>query len=158
MLASVISTVASARDTERAMSRENVEVVRGVYAATNRGDRERALGFAHPEIVIDATRRVFNPTTYVGMEGLGRMLADMDEVWEEFRTEPLEFIDAGDRVVVVGDRVVVVGHLVGNGKASGVEVRQPIAGIWTVRDGRIVRAELGYTDRREALEAAGLRE
>jgi ketosteroid isomerase-like protein len=151
MLASVISTVASARDTERAMSRENVEVVRGVYAATNRGDRERALGFAHPEIVIDATRRVFNPTTYVGMEGLGRMLADMDEVWEEFRTEPLEFIDAGDRVVVVG-------HLVGNGKASGVEVRQPIAGIWTVRDGRIVRAELGYTDRREALEAAGLRE
>ena len=120
------------------MSQENVEVVRGVYAATNRGDRERALGFAHPEIVIDATRRVFNPTTYVGMEGLRRMLADMDEVWEEFRTEPLEFIDAGDRVVVVG-------HLVGKGKASGVEVRQPIARIWTVRDGRIVRAELGYT-------------
>jgi hypothetical protein len=69
MLASVISTVASARDTERAMSQENVEVVRGVYAATNRGDRERALGFTHPEIVIDATRRVFNPTTYVGMGG-----------------------------------------------------------------------------------------
>jgi ketosteroid isomerase-like protein len=53
------------------------------------------------------------------------------------------------------DRVVVIGRLIGTGKESGVEVEQPDARIWTVRDGRIVRGELNYTDRREALEAAG---
>jgi hypothetical protein len=82
-----------------------------------------ALGRAHPEIVIDATRRVINPTTSVGIEGLRRMLADMEEIWEEFRVEPLEFVDCGDRVVVIS-------RLVGKGKTSGVEVEQPIAGIW----------------------------
>ena len=133
------------------MSQENVEVVRSVYTAWNRGDREKALGFAHPEIVIDATRRVFNPTSYVGIQGARRLFADMDEIWERFRTELDELLD-------VDDRVVVIGRLIGTGKASGVEVEQPIAGIWTVRDGRIVRAELNYTDRREALEAAGLRD
>ena len=133
------------------MSQENVEIVRSVYEAANRGDREHALGFLHPEIVIDATRRVINPTTYVGMDGAQQLFTDMDEVWEEFRLEQIELIDAGSRVVVIG-------RLVGKGKASGVEVEQPIAGIWNVRGGRVVRVELGYTDRREALEAAGLSE
>jgi ketosteroid isomerase-like protein len=133
------------------MSQQNVEIVRGVFAAANRGDRETAFGFADPAIVVDATRRVFNPMTYVGIEGLGRMAAEMDEVWEAFRLEPIDFIDAGDRVVVIG-------RLVGKGKASGAEVGQPIAGVWSVRDGRIVRIEVGYTDRREALAAAGLSE
>ena len=133
------------------MSQENVEVVRSVYTAWNRGDRETALGFAHPEIVIDASRRAFNPTTYVGKEGARRLFADMDEVWEQFHTELDELIDATDRVVVIG-------RLIGKGRASGVEVEQPIAGVCTVRDGRIVRVELNYTDRRKALKAAGLSE
>jgi hypothetical protein len=30
--------------------------------------------------------------------------------------------------------------------------------VFTVKDGRVVRWELGYTERREALEAAGLSE
>jgi hypothetical protein len=133
------------------MSQENVDIVRSVFSALNRGDLETGLGFADPEIVVDATRRVFNPTTYTGVEGLRQMQADLDEVWEEFRFERFELIDAGDRVVVIG-------HLRGKGKSSGVEVEQPIAGIWTVRDGRVVRIEIGYTDPREALEAAGLEE
>jgi hypothetical protein len=79
------------------MSQENVEIVKASVEAWNAADMD-ALGRAHPEIVIDATRRVINPTTYVGIEGLRRMLADMEEIWEEFRVEPLELIDCGDRV------------------------------------------------------------
>ena len=133
------------------MSQENVDLVRDVYAAWASGDREKALEFLDPKLTIDATRRVLNPDTYVGIEGLGRMLAETNDVWEEFRFEPLEFIDAGDRVVVIG-------RLFGKGRGSGIEVDQPIAGIWTVRDGRVVRWEVGYTDRAEALEAVGLSE
>ena len=133
------------------MSQENVGVIRSAFAAVNRGDRETAIGFLHPEVVIDATRSVFNPTSYVGMQGIRQWMADTDEVWQRFGLEVSELIDAGDKVVVIG-------RLVGRGKASGVEVEQPIAGIWNVRDGRVVRVELGYTDRSEALRAAGLSE
>jgi ketosteroid isomerase-like protein len=133
------------------MSQENVEIVQSIYAALSRGDREAPLRFFDPSIVVDASRRVFNPTTYVGMEGLRQMAVDSDEVWDEFHLEPLEFIEAGNSIVVIG-------RLVGKGKGSGVEVEQPIAGIWTLRDARVVRWEIGYTDRAKALEAVGLSE
>jgi ketosteroid isomerase-like protein len=143
------------------MSQENIEVVRAAYEAagamhwdlesSDRNERTRALGLVHPEIVVDATRNVFNPATYIGIEGLRQWQVDTQEVWEEVRTEGLEFMDAGDRVVVVG-------RLVGTGKGSGVEVEQPIAQIVTVSDGRVVRMEIGYANRQEALEAVGLSE
>jgi uncharacterized protein len=133
------------------MSQENVELVRNAYMANNKGDREAALRSADPDIVIDATRRLLNPTTYVGIDDARQWFADMDEVWERFGLEVDELIDAGDRVVALG-------RLTGKGKASGVEVEQPIADVWTVRDSRIVRGEIGYTSRQEALEAAGLSE
>jgi ketosteroid isomerase-like protein len=126
------------------MSQENVEVVRKLFAAWNKGDRAEALELVDPDIVIDATRRVFNPTAYEGMEGVQRMLSDLDDIWDRFRAEPsMEFIDAGERVVVVG-------RMRAKGKGSGVEV-------WTFRDGKIVR-QTTFQTMAEALEAAGLRE
>ena len=79
--------------------------MRTVLAAWNSHQQERVLSLLHPDIVFDATRRVVNPKTYVGMDGMRRMIGDRDEIWEEFRTEPDEFIDAGSRVVVVGSWV-----------------------------------------------------
>ena len=131
------------------MCQENVEIVKAVFEALNGGDREKAIGLADPEIVLDATRSVFNPKTYVGRDGLRQWLADTDDVWEGMHTEQNEFIDAGDRVVVIG-------RLVGKGKGSGVEIGQPNATILTIRDGLVIRSETGYTDRREALKAVGL--
>jgi uncharacterized protein len=133
------------------MSQENVEVVRSVLAAWSTHREQSALGLLDPEIVFDATRRKVNPKIYVGMEGLRVMLADRDEVWDEFHTEPNEFIDAGDRIVVVG-------RWIGKGKGSGIEVEQPTAHVFTLSNGRVVRWEFGHSDRREALEAVGLSE
>jgi ketosteroid isomerase-like protein len=143
------------------MSQENVEIVRHAYEAwealrwdleaSDRVELERALDLIDPDIVVDATRNVFNPATYVGTKGLRQMQADTAEVWEEVRTEGLAFLDAGDRVVVLG-------RLVGKGKGSGLEVEQPLAQIITVQDGRVVRWEIGYANRHDALEAAGVSE
>ena len=80
------------------------------------------------------------------------MLSDLDDGLGTIRPgAPMEFIDAGERVVVVG-------RMHARGKGSGVEVDRSFASIWTIRGGRVVRWELGYDDRRAALEAAGLRE
>ena len=134
------------------MSQENVEIVRTTLDAFAAGDRDRMLASIDPEVVIDGSRRVLNPATYVGVDGVRQMLADMDETWEDLRIEQREFIDAGDRVAVIG-------RLMGKGKGSGVEVERPVNGqVWTVRNGRIVRFEFGFTDRDATLEAVGLRE
>jgi ketosteroid isomerase-like protein len=132
------------------MSQENVEMVRRGYEAVNRGDVEGILARMAPQIRYDLSERVFNPAVYEGHDGVRRMIEDMGEVWDDFHLEPLEFIDAGDKVVV--------SHLVcGRGKGSGVEVRLPSTIVWTFRDGMAVEARM-YRERREALEAAGLAE
>jgi ketosteroid isomerase-like protein len=139
------------RDTERTMSEENVEIVRRLIEAWNSSEPGRVIDVLDPGVVFDATRRLVNPKTYTGVQGMRRMLADRDEVWEEFRMELDEVLDAGDRVVAVG-------RWVGKGRESGVEVQQPVAHVFTLDAGRVVRSELGFTDRAEALGAAGLRE
>jgi ketosteroid isomerase-like protein len=131
------------------MSQENVEIVRRMLAAAAAGQAERALEFFDPEVLVDATRFVINPGTYVGFDGLERWQADIDEVWDEFRLEPIEFVDAGDRIVVMS-------QLIGKGKGSGVEVtRTSSAQVATIRNGHIVRWEIGFTDRGEASKPPG---
>ena len=88
------------------MSEENVEIVGRVIDAWNRDEQEGITRFLDPDMVFDATRRLINPRTYAGMEGMRSMLADRYEVWEEFRTDIDEVLDAGDRVVVIGDWVI----------------------------------------------------
>ena len=61
-----------------------------------------------------------------------------------------EFIDAGDRVLVTE-------HHRGRGRGSGIEVDTRLYSVYTVCDGKVVRMDQ-FTDRPEALEAAGLRE
>jgi ketosteroid isomerase-like protein len=133
------------------MSQENVEIVRRLIEALNRNEQDRVSGILDPGVVIDATRRLFNPKTYTGMQGMRSMVADREEVWDEFRMEPDEVLDGGDRVVAVG-------RWVGKGKGSGIEVHRPVADVFTLHDGRVVQAEFGFADRAEAHEAAGLSE
>jgi len=70
--------------------------------------------------------------------------------WASYRTEIAELID-------VGERVVVLVRDYGKREADAPEVELRGAAIWTVRGGRIVRAE-SYADRAEALASVGLAE
>jgi ketosteroid isomerase-like protein len=83
-----------------------------------------------------------------GREGLQRWIATTREVWEEWRFEPEQFLDAGDRVVVLV-------RVVARGGSSGVNLDRETAHIWTIMDGRVTRCEV-YLDRSEALAVAGL--
>jgi ketosteroid isomerase-like protein len=136
------------------MSQENVEIVLEVMDLFNRPqgpDRDaELLARVVPDVVIDMTRRVFNPDTYEGHDGLRRLQGDVASVWQEFRIDPERVIDAGDRVVVIETR-----H--GRGIGSDVEVTQRSGVIWTLRDGLISRMEADL-DPEEALESAGLEE
>jgi ketosteroid isomerase-like protein len=70
--------------------------------------------------------------------------------WEDWSLEFEQMIDAGDKVLVIARES-------GRGKGSGVEVEQRAFAVFTLREGRIVHWK-GFVNRRQALEAAGLRE
>ena len=70
-----------------------------------------------------------------------------DEVWEEHRIEPQEFVDAGDRVVVLQREY--------QRSKSGTELVIDTATVVDLRDGRIVRIQ-GYMNPAEALKAVSL--
>lgn len=86
-----------------------------------------------------------------GLHGLRAGWLDWLAPWASYRTEIEEMIDLGDRVVsAICDY--------GRREPDAQEVALKSAVVWTVRDGRIVRAEFYAGGRAEALKAAGLAE
>ncbi len=69
---------------------------------------------------------------------------------DDIRFAPLRFWDSGDKVVVAL-------RVTAKGKETGIPVEQHLAQVWTMRDGKAVRAQT-YPTQAEALEAAGLRD
>ena len=131
------------------MSQENVEIVRAALETTSIRDADGIIERLDPEVRFDLSERVFNPGIYEGHDGFRRFVQEIDEVWEDFRIEPLEFIDAGE------DKVVVSYLVRGRGKASGVDVELPSTSVYTLRRGKLIEARM-YREHRDALEAAGL--
>ena len=129
------------------MSQENVEVVRRALTAR----RSEFADLLDPAVRLDLSERVFNPAVYEGYEGVMRWRADVGDVWDSYRSEPEEFFD-GDEVVVVFTRER------GRAKGSGIEVNQhPTALLCRLRSGRVSEIRL-YHGRERALRDAGLEE
>ncbi len=132
------------------MSQENVEVVKGLFGAVARGDMEAAIGYATEDGVIDASRRLLGWGSFVGHQGVRDYFAMLDDVWSDIRTEPEDFIAAGDAVVVPV-------RVVNTGRTSDIKVGARAAWVAEVRDGKVARMTV-YQSRAEALEAVGLSE
>src|SRR5215212_9460265 len=130
------------------MSTENVEVVRSMYDAHARGDYHASLSFMDREIEFSQPTGEPGAATYHGHEGVIQAFAQWLAPWDDYRVEVRGLTDLGDEVLADTRH-----H--GRGKASGVEVEQQIFQLWTLRNGRIVRARM-YYEEAEALEAARL--
>jgi ketosteroid isomerase-like protein len=132
------------------MSQENVEVVRRSFEAFQRGDYEAAMDALDPRIEYDLTHFP-DGQVYLGHDGVREAFRIWLGTWNDYRQELDELIDLGN------DDVLAVVREFGRGKASGIEVERPTAGVWTLRDGKAIRIRF-YPGKAEALEAAGLRE
>ena len=133
------------------MSKENVEVVRELYEAFNRGELDAYLWMLDPDFVWQGPQEISDLAgTYRGAEGVRRYLSELMEVFNDYRMVPEEFIDAG------GEQVLVLAREGGRGKGSGIAVQtNPTGHLWTIRDGRPARLE-SYWERTNALRAVGL--
>ena len=145
------------RDTARAMSEENVKLVRQGYDALNSGDLEMALAMFDPEVEVhlatddaDTVWGLDFQRSYHGIDGFLKFVATLYEALGEFRWEPTEYRDAGDQVVV---RI----RMTARGRGSGVDVVQDMTHVCDIRDGKLIRHET-FFDRAAALQAVGLSE
>src|SRR2546423_1022597 len=92
--------VGDRRGTGRAMSQENVEVVRRHMQAVLVGDYEAALADYDPEVEFDASVRP-EGHVYRGREGVAEAMRVWSGTWEDWKVEVKETIDAGDRVLML---------------------------------------------------------
>jgi ketosteroid isomerase-like protein len=134
------------------MSHENVEVVRACWETFGREGQEAMIrNFAHPQIKWRVRSDLPDAATYQGHDGLRRLFARFEEVFEEQGYEPQDFVDAGDSVVVPL-------RWWGRGRGSGVTATERFeTWVFTVRERSITKVE-EFATRAEALEAVGLRE
>jgi ketosteroid isomerase-like protein len=134
------------------MSQENVELVTAALETWNSrwrdGDPDTALDMLDPDVVFDFSGNVFNPRVLRGHDGYRQLMAEVAEVWDEVTFEVEELFPTDDGVLTF-----VVARL--RGRASGVAIEDRVAQLFTLRDGKITRMQ-AYSDREEALEAAGL--
>jgi ketosteroid isomerase-like protein len=131
------------------MSQENVEIAQEIFGSWERADFSSAeWADADIEFMLQSGA---DDAVHRGIEAMGQEWAEWLRAWDEFRVEAREFIDLGDDVLVL----VEFG---GRGKASGVPTEALLGGcLFSFRDRRVIRLTT-FTDRAEALEAAGLSE
>ena len=134
------------------MSQENVEVVRRFYRNWSTQDLAGVLDCADAEFQFDwsASQAPFGGI-YSGHEGFRRFWTEHNDVWEQFGLDIAEVVECEH------DRVITVTVVRGRGRGSGVKIEGTGAVLWTLLEGRVLRAKLFQT-KKEALEAVGLSE
>lgn len=112
-------------------ARPAVAVVQQVYAAFARGDLAAALDLFAPEVEIEQSREVPWGGHYGGHDGARVFFAALTSRLDS-KLALAGFVDAGEEIVATG-------RTQGRVRATGARYDVPIAHVWTVRDGRVVR-------------------
>src|SRR5215208_1199798 len=138
------------RDTGRAMSQENVEVVRRALAALDRRDVEAYLEVVSPQIELTTfASPLLGQGPITGHEGIRDYFRELWSFSEasEFQVEEIRAVEG---------RVLAFFVITATG-SQGIETSARVAGVYDLEHGKIRRAHI-FADRTEALEAVGLSE
>ena len=134
------------------MSQESVEVgepVRRLLAAFNKRDWGALSAELDPEVEY---MPVEEHAVYRGPEAVSQYTQRWLEAWDTFSLEAEEVESTSAE-----NRAFSAIRMRGTGKGSGVEIDERGFWVYELRGGRLYRIS-EYSDRAEALEAAGLRE
>lgn len=129
----------------------NLDTVKGLYTSFANGDIPAVLGALDAEAEWNEADNFpyADGNPYIGPDAvLNGVFMRLGGEWDGFAAVPAEFIDGGDRVVVLG-------RYGGRYKASGRAVDAQFAHVWWLADGKVTRFQQ-YTDTaqvRDALDA-----
>jgi ketosteroid isomerase-like protein len=128
----------------------NLELVRSIYTAWERGDYGSAE-WADPEIEFVRADGP-SPGSWTGLAGMAEGTRDWLSAWEDPRVEVDEYRELDD------ERVLALIRISGRGKRSGLELgqmRTRAAHLFHVRGGKVTRF-VDYLDRERAFADLGL--
>jgi ketosteroid isomerase-like protein len=132
------------------MSEENLDVVRRWWASFN-DEGMPSLDLCDEQIEVTNPPDFPVRGSYQGHEGVRQWRTDVFEIVDDARVEVEELFDAG------GETVVMFLRFQGTASHTRIKFDEPWAAVWKIRGGKVVHGQ-GYTNRRKALEAAGLSE
>jgi ketosteroid isomerase-like protein len=123
-----------------------ITALRGAYAAFNRGDIDAAVAPLDEHIEWSEPAEFPGGGTYHGREGVRRYLSQSRASLAEGTSEPVQFILAGNRIVVF-----VHAHVRPQGSREWHDI--DLADVYTIREDRIVQMQ-AFANRQEALRWA----
>jgi ketosteroid isomerase-like protein len=126
------------------MSQADIEMLKAGFDAYNKGEFERMLEIWDEDVEVV---KLGGGEPLRGKESIRKWLIP-DAI--DQRAEGMEFRDFGERVLVTCNWHV-------RGRGSGVEFDTRVFLLFTMRTGKVIRAE-GFSGEHEALNAAGLQE
>jgi ketosteroid isomerase-like protein len=132
------------------MSQAEIEQLRAVYDAVNRGDWDAAFDDARPDFELVPPDQNPIAGTYRGREAIRGFFDELWAAFDEVTVEPGPFLEADDQIVVS-----LAMRLRPSDSPAAVEMQ--ITHLWTLRDGKAARCEV-FLRREQALEAVGLSE
>ena len=120
------------------MSKENVEVVKRLFDAVERRDREGVFAAYHPEIIIREAETLSYGGEFHGFEGAMKHALGYRAAWDALQSKTEQelspaFLDAGDYVVVLWRQRAVNGDK---------KLDSSAASVYKLRDGKIIESEM----------------
>ncbi len=133
------------------MSEENIKVLGAFNEAFNQRDFDDAGQYLDQAVEIyPGVKAPDHDSKLLGHDGWKEFIRVGIEAWEAVTAEPLERIETEDGRILSIDLWRFRGR-------EGIEVESELPTLYTFRDGLIVRID-GFTEKADALEAAGLSE
>jgi ketosteroid isomerase-like protein len=129
------------------MASANMDLVRSIFAAIERGDYRKAE-WADPRIeyvIADGPE----PGSFTGLAGMAEVMRVIFSAFDDLRDEAegLRELDA--------ERVLVLTRASGRGKTWGMNIEQRGAQLFEIHDGKVTRL-VNYFDRDHAFADLGL--
>ena len=125
------------------MPQSNVETVKSMYAAFNRGDIPTVLGNLDPKIEWTLPSSLPFGGTFRGIDGVTKFFTSLPPHFAELKVEADSFVGSGDDVVARGHH---------KGKAKNGSFTVPWAMAWTFKNGKAVKFQ-EYQDSAATLKA-----
>jgi ketosteroid isomerase-like protein len=127
------------------MSQQDVENLQAGYQAFGSGDLEGATRDFADDVEWSTSDEVPNGGTTTGKQALVESWQRIPEYWSDFAVEPSEFIDAGDKVIVLGMQT-------GTAKDGGQSFESPYVHVTWFADGKLTRSQF-FIDSAKAVKA-----
>jgi uncharacterized protein len=119
--------------------RNNIDIVRGHYAASARGDIQAMMAEVSAQVRWTEMAGFPCAGTWIGPQAvIDNVFAELGAQWDGYRFELERLIDGGENIVGIGTY-----H--GTFRATGKPMQARVAHVWRLQGGRVVTFEQ-FTD------------